>query len=238
MLIDFHAHSSGISKCCKIDGKNMLIVAKNKGIDGVVLTNHYNKSYVISDSKDLAIRYVNEYLYVKSCGEELGIKVFFGIEVTMDKHNDVHMLIYGVDCDFLLKYHDLFDYDQEKLFKLVKENNGILSQAHPLRRGKNVLLNLEFLDGVEINCHPLYDGTYLEFFNALAYDNNLILTCGGDFHNDTHRVKCGIYLDDSLNTMNDIVKYLKSTDNIKLCIQENNSFESFDYTFVKRKTHN
>ena len=233
MLIDMHAHTSGISKCCKIDGKNMLIVAKEKGIDGVVLTNHYDKSYITVDSKELAERYVNEYFYVKRCADELGMKAFFGIEVTMAKHNNVHMLIYGVDCDFLMKYHDIFDYEQEELYKLVKENNGILVQAHPLRRGINVLLDLKYLDGVEINCHPLYDNTHLEFLDNLAKENNFILTCGGDFHNDTYRVKCGVYFENSINNMNDLVEFLKTTKEINLCIQEVGYSVTIDYLYKK-----
>ena len=233
MLIDMHAHTSGISKCCKIDGKNMLIVAKEKGIDGVVLTNHYDKSYITVDSKELAERYVNEYFYVKRCADELGMKAFFGIEVTMAKHNNVHMLIYGVDCDFLMKYHDIFDYEQEELYKLVKENNGILVQAHPLRRGINVLLDLKYLDGVEINCHPLYDNTHLEFLDNLAKENNFILTCGGDFHNDTYRVKCGVYFENSINSMNELVEYLKTTNEINLCVQEVGSNTAIDHLYKK-----
>ena len=41
MLIDLHAHSKGISRCCQIDGKDMVLVTKNAGMDGVILTNHY-----------------------------------------------------------------------------------------------------------------------------------------------------------------------------------------------------
>ena len=233
MLIDLHAHSSGISKCCRIDGKNMLIVAKEKGIDGVILTNHYDKSYITVDSKELAERYVNEYIYVKKCADELGMKAFFGIEVTMAKHNNVHMLIYGVDCDFLLKYHDVFDYEQEYLYKLVKEHDGILIQAHPLRRGINVLLDLKYLVGVEINCHPLYDATHLDFLNDLAKNNNFILTCGGDFHNDTYRVKCGVYFENHISKIEELVGFLKTTNEIKMCVQEVGTSVAFDYLYIK-----
>ena len=48
MLIDFHAHSA-LSKCCQIDGKGGLIVARDHGMDGFILTNHYDKCYLIND---------------------------------------------------------------------------------------------------------------------------------------------------------------------------------------------
>ena len=50
MLIDMHAHSS-LSRCCKIDGKGNLLVTKERGMDGFILTNHYDKSYLIDDDK-------------------------------------------------------------------------------------------------------------------------------------------------------------------------------------------
>ena len=38
------------------------------------------------------------------CLLKIGIKCYFGVEVTMSKHNDVHMLVYGVEPEFLLDY--------------------------------------------------------------------------------------------------------------------------------------
>ena len=74
----------------------------------------------------------------------------------------------------------------------------------------------KYLDGVEINCHPLYDATHLEFLNNLAKNNNFILTCGGDFHNDTYRVKCGVYFENHINEIEELVEFLKETNEIKL----------------------
>ena len=48
-LVDLHSHSSGISKCCQIDGKQVVEVAQQIGIDAIVLTNHYQKSYIEND---------------------------------------------------------------------------------------------------------------------------------------------------------------------------------------------
>ena len=233
MLIDFHAHSKGISRCCKIDGKDMVLVTKNAGMDGIILTNHYDKDYITVDALELANRYINEYFYVKECGEAIGFKVFFGIEVTLAKHNNVHMLVYGVSTDFLLNHPELYDYTQKELYKLVKASNGILVQAHPYRKGKNVLLDLKYLDGVEANCHPKYDGTYVMDFAKLANDNKLLLTCGGDFHNDTRRVKCGVYIDDGLVDTLDIVRFLNNSKEIKLCLEEPTNSLSYDFIYRK-----
>ena len=89
MLIDLHAHTSGISKCCKIDAPGMVRVAKDAGLDGVVLCNHYDAGYVKNgDTVAFARRYVEEYEYARACGEEIGCSVLFGIELMMNAWRD------------------------------------------------------------------------------------------------------------------------------------------------------
>ena len=226
MLIDLHAHSA-LSRCCKIDGRCNLVVAKEFGMDGFVLTNHYDKSYLINDDKiDYANRYINEYYYVKKYADTIGMKCYFGIEVTMAKHNDVHMLVYGVETEFLLKYPDLYYYEQKDLYELVHKYNGILVQAHPLRKNINVLLDPKYLDGVELNSHTIKEGPHTEEIIEIAKTYNLLVTSGGDFHNDAPRAKCGVYLPDDLNTTMDIVNYLREVDEIKMVVQETKDYSS------------
>jgi histidinol phosphatase-like PHP family hydrolase len=234
MLIDFHAHSKGISKCCQIEGDKMVEVVKEKGMDGIILTNHYDKSYVIdNDIIGLAKRYIDEYYYVKECGDKINIKVFFGIEVTMSKHDNLHMLVYGVKPEFILKYPDIYDYEIDKLSKIVHEENGILVQAHPYRKGVDKLLDLKYLDGIEANCHPLYDGSYLYRITTLAKLKNKIVTCGGDYHAVTHRVKCGVYIPNEIKDEIEIVNYLLNSKEILLHLQEPDSIQSYQYKFEK-----
>ena len=234
MLIDLHAHSAGISQCCKISGYDNMVLAKGLGIDGFVLTNHYQRQYLINDDiNEFAARYIEEYKRVKELGEELGFKIIFGIEVTMHKYNDTHMLIYGVDEGFVLKYPDMFDYTQEELYKLVKEANGIMVQPHPFRKGKNVLLDIKYLDGVEVNCHPKYLTTSFDEVYEVAQSNKLILTCGGDFHNDTYRPTCGMILPDDINDSFDLKNYLTNAEKLTLCIHEVNEekYRIFEYEY-------
>ena len=49
MLVDFHAHTSGISKCCAISAQEVIATTKAFGMDGIVLTNHYKKDYITDD---------------------------------------------------------------------------------------------------------------------------------------------------------------------------------------------
>jgi predicted metal-dependent phosphoesterase TrpH len=231
MLIDLHAHTSGISKCCRIPAPEVLRIAKENGIDGIVLSNHYQKSYVKDMTvADFASKYIEEYAYTKSLADEMGMKIFFGIEVTMSKCDDAHVLVYGLTPVFLREYPDLYDYTLEELYTLVRARGGALVHAHPYRHGKDVL-DLNYLDGVEVNCHPLYDDTHCDRLYEIAKNAGVMLTCGGDFHADTYRPKCGVFLDDSIKTEQDLAKYILTAENVKLRVHELRTPEYTDREF-------
>ena len=235
MLIDLHAHSSGISKCCRIPIGQVIEEAKRVGLDGIVLTNHYQKNYVTDgDYPAFAARYIDEYEYAAELVKDSDFRIFFGIEVTMEKHPGVHMLIYGVEPAFLTAHPTLFDYTQEELYYLVCEVGGFLVQAHPMRR-QNRLLDTRFLDGIEISCHPLYEGTHIAELTPIAEAADILLTAGGDFHADTHRARCGVYLDNNVKTAREFAECFLYTDEVKLCVQEVDSRESYDVTFCRGK---
>jgi len=235
MLIDLHGHSSGISRCCQIPAPEVLKAAKDAGLDGIVLSNHYQKVYIPDgDYAAFAERYLEEYRYAERCAKELGCKVFFGIEVTMEKHDLAHLLVYGVDEEFVREHPGLFEYTQEELYRLVKEAGGALVQAHPFR-GRDGLLDVRYLDGIEASCHPLYEGTFLDRVTEVAHNAGIILTCGGDYHADTYRPHCGAYLPDSVESGKDLAKFLCQTDEIKLCVHEVGDQESKDVTFYRPK---
>ena len=236
MLIDLHAHSSSVSVCCKANLDAVFEKAKQVGLDGVVLTNHYVKNYAKDgDFKSLARKYMEEWDKAQRRAEDIGSKVFFGIEVTMELYIKVHLLIYGVSEDFLEKHLTLFDMTQEEIYSTVKENGGVLVQAHPFRKNIDRLLDTKYLDGIEISCHPLYESTHLDRLSEIAYRDGLILTCGGDYHADTHRPKCGMYLPDSIENSIDLGKYLVTVDSVKLCVQEVDSRDTHDVIFTRSK---
>lgn len=235
MLIDLHAHSAGISTCCKASLTDVIHHAREKDIDGVVLTNHYQKNYLREGESpaDFAHRYLAEYAFAVVLGKETGFSFFFGIEVTMELYQRVHMLVYGVDGDFVLQHPTMYDYTQAELYAAVKAAGGTLIQAHPMRLGYNVLLDTALLDGIEISNHLRYDGTHYEELAAIAHENGLLLTSGGDFHKDTPRPRCGIYLPDELQSTREIMAYLHTADRITLCMQECAERPARDEVFCK-----
>lgn len=233
MIIDLHAHSSGISRCCKAPYNIVIDEAISVGLDGFVLTNHYQKSYIENnDINALVDKYINEFHSAKEYGDSKNFKVYFGIEVTMEQYPMVHLLIYGVPFDFLRENPEIFSLTQQELYKLVKSYGGILVQAHPFRNGTTVL-DTRYLDGVEINCHPNYDNTHSERLIDIARENNLILTCGGDFHYDNYRPKCGIFVPDNIGNSIELGNFLKSTNKSVLYVQEINSNTTKEISFKR-----
>ena len=227
MLIDLHAHTSGISTCCRVPAPDIVRAALDAGLDGIVLTNHYHKGYVKNgDNAAFARRYTDEYAYTKECGDAAGLRVLYGMEVTMELHGGVHIHVYGLSPAFTLAHPDVFDMPLSELYALVHENGGILVQAHPFRGGKNRLQDLAYLDGVEANSHPLYDATHFDRLTEIAQSRELILTSGGDYHADTHRPHCGAYLPDSIETTEDLCEFLRTTETIDLEIQEPGEMQS------------
>lgn len=233
MLIDLHAHSSAISHCCKIPVEDVIDHAKRIGIDGIALTNHYNKAYIKDgDARAFAKRYIAEYHHALEAAKNQDFTVIYGIELTMSFDPAVHILIFGAGEDFALDHPEMYDYSMEKLSALVHERGGVVIQAHPYRNMTDRLQSVSLLDGVELSCHPLYCGTHRDELVKIAHDNGLILTCGGDYHADARRAHCGVYLPDDITDGRKLADFLKSTDSIKLCIQEvTEEKEYYDFVF-------
>ncbi len=228
MLIDMHVHSSGISHCAKKDALGMIEDSVAAGLDGFVLCNHYTKKYVeATEIAEFDERYTNEYREAKKIGDALGFRVFFGIEVTMTFCCDVHMLIYGVDDEFHKRHTKLYDMSVRELYEAVKDEGGILVQAHPMRKNKNLLVDHRYIDAVELNSHIKYDGPHTDFLCDYARKHGLFVTSGGDYHADTRRTFCGVYFPDGLSDCRELKEYLVNTDIIDVQLEDEPSSISF-----------
>ena len=223
MLFDLHAHSSGISVCCKVNAGDALRIARENGMDGLVLCNHYqNTSKYMPDGDHRAFseRYLAEYRQAVALAKQMHMGLIFGVEVTMTRYELVHLVIYGVGPDFVRAHTQMYDYTQEQLYRAVKEAGGVLIQAHPYRI-KRRLMDVELLDGIEVNCHPKYEDVYLEEMAEIATRYGKILTCGGDYHHDTpYRPKCGMYLPDDVRDTYDLARFLQTASSVDLCVQQ------------------
>jgi hypothetical protein len=237
MLFDLHAHSSGISRCCLLPYSAIIDEAKAMGIHGLVLTNHYTKDYLDGgDASVLAHEYAEEYRRAKAYGESVGVTVLFGIEISAAKHNDFHLLFYGIEEDFIEAYPEIYNLTQEELYRLAEENGALLIQAHPFR-GSTYPLDPAYLHGVEINCHPLYGTSRYDDVVAIAVAHKQILTCGGDYHADTYRPYCGVCLPDAVKTSRDLVTHLKQAKTLTIRMQEPADGQCYEVVYRRSNGH-
>lgn len=234
ILIDLHGHSAGISRCCRAPHNEILDAALARGLDGIVLSNHYEKGYVRDgDVQEFVTRYLAEFDRAAEYADTVGARVFFGVEVSMILYPKVHLLVYGVGEDFLREYPCLYDMTQEELYRAVSAAGGCVVQAHPFRGGTTVL-DPAYLDGIEVNCHPIYGKSYAEDLLRIGGETGLAVTCGGDYHADTaYRAKCGVYLPETVRDTFDLARHIKSARVFRLCIQEPNCEQVYDEVFVR-----
>ena len=234
MLIDMHAHTPGISRCCRGDIETILKVAKENGIDGIVLANHYQESYVENGDADaFARKYTDEYRKAKCLGEKIGVTVIYGMEVTMHRHDNSHLLIYGLPESFTEEFPTVYNMTQEELYNLVKSRGGLLIQAHPFRRAYYPL-DPRYLDGYELSCHPQYGSSCYNDVIALTTNNKALLTTGADYHHDVpYRPYCGLILPDTVKDGKSLKEALVSTDPISLILHEPEDEKKYLVTYSR-----
>ncbi len=237
MLIDMHAHTGAISRCCQRTAEQIIQEAKDSGFDGLVITNHYQRSYYsIETYNDWIELYIQEINYCKNLGKKQGIKIFGGIEVTMEYDPRVHLLIYGADDKFIRRNRNLPDMTQKALYNVCHNNGCVLVNAHPFRNGCTIQ-DINYIDGLELNFHrhPAYFGSCrVEDVSKKACENGLIITAGCDYHGDTEHPCGGMYIPESVSTEKKLAEYLLSSKSFDILVDDPDSGEQYRKMFYAR----
>ena len=77
----------------------------------------------------------------------------------------------------------------EEINNIIHKNNGLIFLAHPYKYGKKDIKELldktlPYIDGIEIYNENTKEET--DFLYKYAKDNNLLVSCGTDFHGNEH----------------------------------------------------
>lgn len=204
-LYDMHVHTKGVSKCSRLSPEELCRALREDQTDGFVLTNHYSPRHVDLPFDRWLEKYRDEYLYTREVAGTYGLRTLFGIEVTLDHGRD--FLLYGVTPDCLFESdRPLFEYSLRELYLFAHERGALLFHAHPYRFG-GAPADWREIDGVEINCHPLYLDHHGDEVRAYAAEHSLLLTCGSDYHGDIYKAHCGVWLPDDLSSEAELAAY-------------------------------
>jgi hypothetical protein len=129
-----HLHTAPVSRCAWSDVEDSLIFYKELGYDGVFITNHFldgniNVDHSLSYEEKIEF-YFSDYEKGVALGENLGIKVFCGVELT---YGGTDFLIYGLDKAWFLAHPEVMEMKKSEELRLMMESGALIIQAHPFR---------------------------------------------------------------------------------------------------------
>ena len=215
-----HTHTYPASTCARGTLEDVIDHSIEAGLDGIVLANHYQKSYITDITHSEFIeKYINEFLAAKEYGEKKNFKVFFAVELTYEANFYCHLLIYGVPFEFLYENPEIYDMDIKDIYRIVKKYNGALIQAHPYRMDVEIL-DPECIDGLEVNCHVRFGKTHSDKILKFARENSMHVTCGSDYHTTHRRPKCGMLIPNDVKNSIDLKDYILSENTKTLLVDE------------------
>ena len=209
---ELHCHTSDVSLCAASTGAEAVQFYKERGYDGVVITDHYSPQTFLFHRAFMPQRYIDRYLRGYRRAKEAagdGFTVLWAVEVRFFFTID-DFLIYGADEEFLRKSGNLMTKYLRRLKVLCDENNLILLEAHPFRELR-FRHNPALLHGCEVYNGKDKDTDANRKAKKWAKDNSFsIVTSGGDFHNKKSTNPGGIITNEPINTMSDLMRILRS----------------------------
>ncbi len=214
MKLELHAHTSDTSPCGNVPAEDLIrCYAEQTDYDAVVITDHFNnyvlEGFHIADEHDRVTRYLLGYTRARETGKQYGMRVLFGIEVSLYRESRNDYLIYGATPDFLYEHPYLYEYTQKDLFRLCDDRNFLMIQAHPNRDGCTPA-NPEFLHGAEVHNGHIYQNNHNERTLPWAEQYHLIQTSGSDYHHYECLATGGIETSVPVVTEQDLADCLRS----------------------------
>lgn len=208
-----HCHTKNVSRCGKLDVKELIEKYKEAGYSGIVLTDHYSPmTFDLPDffSKKRAIdHYLRAYREAKQYSDE-NFTVLLGMELRFYATvNDY--VIYGITEDMLYELPFLLHVYIKCASKMLRRRGCLFLQAHPFRQFIT-RANPKYLDGVEI-----FNGKADKAANdnSEKWANEIdakIKTSGSDCHRDSGVGLGGIITNEPIKSNDDLIRILKSGD--------------------------
>ena len=220
-----HLHTSEGSTCASSTGAEMARAHKDRGYDGIFVTDHFfNSSTTVPRELPWEQRidlYCKGYENALEEGLKIGLDVFFGVEWTV---NGADFLLYNLDKQWLKENERLLSCPDEyvnelDLFDEVKSVGGFIVHAHPFREASyipHISLYPHPVDAVEVvntrNSDPLFGGHSCYNDRAKQYDAmfDLPKTGGSDTHNAEQIVDGGILVPERIITPADYLRQIKN----------------------------
>ena len=183
--IELHAHTNPVSSCSDLPPAEMVLLCKQAGAQGVVVTNHTR----IGDKEkytreEWAEHQLKDFREALEAGNQLGIRVYLGMEIRFPENRNEY-LVFGIDEDFVYRVYDYLDKDLHTFYRDFHCPELLIIQAHPYRDGL-VEVDAGDLDGYEVfNLHPSHNSR-VSVAAAHYAKHGGVITGGTDFHHRGH----------------------------------------------------
>ena len=132
-----HLHTAPVSKCASASVRDSLEFYKSRGYDGVFITNHFldgnvncDKTLPYAEQLDF---YFSDYEAALALSEEIGIKVFLGVEMS---YMGTDFLIYGLPKEGFYAHPEIMGMKRSEELQLLIDAGALVIQAHPFREAR------------------------------------------------------------------------------------------------------
>ncbi|HPJ21985.1 MAG TPA: PHP domain-containing protein [Clostridia bacterium] len=207
-LFEIHCHTLESSICGKVPARELVKMHKEAGFEGICLTDHYNDYHFADRFNDDVMNFLKGYRLAKEYGDEIGLKVLFGVEYRFcDTNNDY--LVFGITEDFVIRNPDVYKLTLKEFRNRFQGEDLIIIQAHPGRDGQK-RIDVNLLDGMEVvNGNPRHEARNEQVFKY-AKENNLLMTGASDYHRDTDLFLACMEFENEINDEKELVREIKA----------------------------
>ncbi len=216
-MYETHSHTCEGSACGKVSGSDYVDFMKQRGFQGMIITDHFFNGNCAVDRdlpwKDRVAWYCSGYRKAYESAKGKDFDVLFGIEFNFQGDE---YLIYGIDEKWLLENEDIVYMPRKDVYARVHETDAVMIQAHPYReRGylADIKLTPEICDGIEV-----YNAANPDYQNALGYqygkELGLPMTAGSDIHYYTDDPMGGMLLPHRICEIGEYVQMIRNREGI------------------------
>lgn len=210
--IDMHVHTMEGSPDAKIPARELVRLYKEAGYGAIVITEHVCENSPKLPMEERIEKWTSGYREAKDEGDKIGVQVFLGAEVRLERAGGEDYLVYGLEMENVEWLMRTLDSAQTiaELSEAVRVNGFFFAQAHPFR-GECRVQEPELLDGVEaFNGKPrgLPNNNHLAFDFAVA--NDLVMISGSDTHQPIDIAHGGLKMPREIETSRQFCDWLKA----------------------------
>lgn len=212
-----HLHTSPVSKCGKCGVRSTLEFYRRLGYNGVFITNHFLDGNINRDVfshepsyRELIDFYFSDYEEGVQIGKEIGLKVFFGVEMS---YGGTDFLVYGLDKAWFISHPQIMDMKKSAELPYLMENGALVIQAHPFREASyidHIRLFPRCVHGAEVinACRTDFENKMAGWY-ADSYE--LLKTAGSDNHvGPKIKQLAGMMSKQPINNENDFISMVKN----------------------------